>query len=119
MNRNFAGIIKQIDVFCDDRDWRQFHNPKDLAEAVVIEAGELLEQFLWKTKKQSEDHMKNVEGRAEVESEVADIFIYLFEFCRLNDVDVEAVVTKKLLEAGKKYPVEKAKGSIKKYTKLK
>ncbi len=103
-------LIQKLRQFRDERDWEQFHNAKDLALAINVEAGELLEAFLWK---------KDVYAKAEkVQEELADVFTYALLLADKLDLDVEAIVLKKMEENEKKYPVEKAKGTAKKYTEL-
>jgi NTP pyrophosphatase (non-canonical NTP hydrolase) len=96
--------------FRDERDWKQFHNPKDLAAALSIEAGELLEAFLWK----SADEAK-IE---KVKEELADVLAYAILLGHHYDLDLEQVVRDKVIKNGEKYPVEKAKGSATKYNEL-
>ncbi len=96
--------------FRDDRDWQQFHNPKDLATALSIEAGELLEAFLWKS---AED--AKVE---KVKEELADVLAYAILLGHHYNLDLEEVVREKVMKNGEKYPVEKAKGSATKYNEL-
>jgi NTP pyrophosphatase (non-canonical NTP hydrolase) len=103
-------ITEAITKFRDERDWEQFHNPKDLAVALNIEAGELLEAFLWK-KSQEADPEK-------VKEELADIFNYAFLLAEKYDFNVEEIIMEKLQSNSEKYPVNKAKGSAKKYTDL-
>lgn len=103
-------ITEAITKFRDERDWEQFHNPKDLAVALNIEAGELLEAFLWK-KSQDADPEK-------VKEELADIFNYAFLLAEKYDFNVEEIIMEKLQSNSEKYPVHKAKGSAKKYTDL-
>jgi NTP pyrophosphatase (non-canonical NTP hydrolase) len=96
--------------FRDARDWEQFHNPKDLALALSIEAAELNELFLWK---KSED--ADVE---KVKEELADVFAYALLLAQSYGLDVEEIVKAKIEKNGQKYPVAKAKGNAKKYTHL-
>jgi len=103
-------IITALKQFRDERDWQQFHNPKDLAAALSIEASELLEVFLWK---QSEDA-----DTERVKEELADVFAYAFLLADIYDLDVEDIVLKKIEKNKLKYPVEKSKGSSKKHTEL-
>ncbi|WP_069130085.1 nucleotide pyrophosphohydrolase [Rhodohalobacter halophilus] len=103
-------ITNSITKFRDERDWEQFHNPKDLAVALNIEAGELLEAFLWK-KPQEADPEK-------VKEELADIFNYAFLLAEKYDFNVKEIIMEKLQSNSIKYPVHKAKGSAKKYTDL-
>lgn len=107
---------KKICAFRDERDWMQFHNPKDLATAISIESGELLEHFLWKTPEQVDRHVK--EKNEPVREEIADIAIYLFELADNLGIDLTRAIDEKLAKNRVKYPVAKAKGSIKKYTEL-
>ena len=103
-------ITEALIHFRNERDWEQFHNPKDLSLAISIEAGELLEQFLWKNPKDAK--------REEVKEELADIFAYAFLLADKYDFDVKEIVLEKIKKNGEKYPVEKAKGTAKKYTDL-
>ncbi|MHB8846647.1 MAG: nucleotide pyrophosphohydrolase [Nitrospirota bacterium] len=109
-------IQKKILSFRNERDWAQFHNPKNLAEALSIEAGELLENFLWKTTEQSRNltakELKNVK------EELADIFIFLTYLSEKYKIDLMVEVEKKIAKNAVKYPVEKARGSARKYTNL-
>lgn len=101
--------------FIRERDWEQFHTPKNLAIAIGAEAGELLECFQWKTdeniKQLIED--KNIEN---ISDEIADIYIYLVSLCSSLNVDFEKAVQNKLEKSKQKYPIEKCLGSSKKYT---
>jgi NTP pyrophosphatase (non-canonical NTP hydrolase) len=106
----------KICAFRDERDWLQFHNPKDLATAISIEASELLEHFLWKTPEQVDRHV--VEKNEAVREEIADIAIYIFELAHNLNIDLNQAIEEKLAKNAVKYPVAKAKGSIKKYTEL-
>lgn len=103
-------ITKQLINFRNERDWEQFHNSKDLAIALNIEAGELLESFLWKS---DTDAKKD-----KVEEELADVFAYAFLLAEKYQFNVEEIVMKKINKNGEKYPVNKAKGSAKKYDEL-
>ena len=103
-------IIDALITFRNRRDWEQFHNPKDLAVALNVEAGELLEQFLWK---QPEDA-----SREKVKEELADIFAYAFLLAEKYDFDVREIVLEKIRANDRKYPVDKARGTARKYTEL-
>jgi len=103
-------IIQALIEFRDARDWEQFHNPKDLALAINVEAGELLELFLWKS---AEDA-----NREKVKEELADIFAFAFLLADKYDFDVKEIVLEKIKRNNEKYPVEKAKGTAKKYNEL-
>ena len=109
-------LTNQINAFRDARDWKQFHNPKDMAISISIEAAELLEHFQWKNPAECETHLKaNSEAVAD---EMADVAIYLFELADLLDLNLGEEMLRKLEKNAEKYPVEKAKGSNKKYDKL-
>ncbi len=96
--------------FRDERDWAQFHNPKDLALALNIEAGELLEAFLWKSSEQADIN--------KVKEELADVVAFAFLLAEKYDLDVKQIVLEKMKQNALKYPVEKARGVAKKYTEL-
>ena len=116
MKHNLEHIKKKIIEFRDQRDWLQFHDPKNLAEAVSIEAAELLENFLWKTAQESKH--PNPEQLTSIKNEVADIFIFLISLCDVLEINLLEETTRKLNINAQKYPVEKAKGSNLKYSEL-
>ena len=103
-------IIEALIKFRNERDWEQFHNPKDLALAINVEAGELLELFLWK---QPEEVNKE-----KIKEELADIFAFAFLLANKYDFEIKQIVIDKIKQNGEKYPVEKAKGTAKKYNEL-
>lgn len=107
-------IAAKIRKFRDERDWAQFHNPKDMAIAISIEASELLEHFLWKTPEEVESRV--TERRDDVESEIADIAIYLTELADNLGIDLLAAMERKIAVNAKKYPISQVKGSSKKYS---
>ncbi len=113
---DLASIQQKITAFRNERDWAQFHDPKNLAEALSIEAGELLENFLWKTTEQSRNLPS--EELTNVKEELADIFIFLTYLTEEYKIDLLAEVEEKIAKNEAKYPVEKAKGSATKYTNL-
>ena len=113
---DLESIQKKIISFRNERDWAQFHDPKNLAEALSIEAGELLENFLWKTTEQSRN--LTAEELKNVKEELADIFIFLTYLSEEYKIDLLKEVEKKIAVNATKYPVEKAKGSAKKYSAL-
>lgn len=102
--------IARLRQFRDDRDWKQFHNPKDLSLALSIEASELLELFLWKSPEQA--------GVSKVKEELADVIAYALLLADSYELDVEQIVLDKIALNEKKYPVSKARGTAKKYTEL-
>ena len=103
-------IIDELIKFRNERDWEQFHNPKDLALAINIEAGELLELFLWKN---AEDANKE-----KVKEELADIFSFAFLLADKYGFDVKQIILDKIKVNSEKYPIIKAKGTAKKYDEL-
>jgi|SRR5579859_8136308 len=109
-------VVKRIREFRDERDWMQFHDPKNLAISIAIEAAELLEEFQWKTREEAQQHAKdNLEAIAD---EIADVAIYLIELADNVGIDVEEAIRSKLKKNAAKYPIEKARGRAVKYTKL-
>ena len=109
MDKLKATVQKLIE-FRDNRDWKQFHNSKDLALAISIEAGELLELFLWKD---NEDFKKE-----RLEEELADIFSFGLLLAEKHNLDVFEIIEKKINKNNEKYPVSKAKGNARKYNEL-
>jgi dCTP diphosphatase len=107
-------IQQKIRAFRDERDWMQFHNPKNLAISISIEAAELLEHFQWKNYQESEKHA--VEAKDQIADEVADVALYLFELCDNLKIDLEAAIHRKLEKNAAKYPASQTRGSAKKYT---
>ncbi|HQS57915.1 MAG: nucleotide pyrophosphohydrolase [Gallionellales bacterium 35-53-114] len=103
-------ITEELRKFRDERDWAQFHNPKDLAIALSIESAELLELFLWKAAEMADAE--------KVKDELADVFAYAFMLADKYGLDVAQIMRDKLAKNTMKYPVDKAKGSAKKYTEL-
>ena len=103
-------VTELLHKFRDERDWAQFHNPKDLALAINIEAGELLEAFLWKSSEQADTD--------KVKEELADVFTFAFLLAEKYDFNVKQIVLEKIEKNALKYPVTKSKGIAKKYTEL-
>ncbi|CAM4319369.1 nucleotide pyrophosphohydrolase [Stenotrophomonas indicatrix] len=102
--------------FRDERDWKQFHNPKNMAISISLEAAELLEHFQWRTPDESMAHAKS--AKDEIALEMADIAIYLIEMADDIGIDLEGAILAKLELNRKKYPADKARGNAKKYTEL-
>lgn len=102
--------IARLRQFRDDRDWKQFHNSKDLSLALSVEAAELLELFLWKSPEEADVN--------KVKEELADVIAYALLLADNYDLDVEQIVLDKIGQNEKKYPISKAKGTAKKYTEL-
>lgn len=109
-------ITKKILKFRDERDWKQFHNHKDMALSLVLEASEVLEHFQWKSAKEVEQHVK--EEKDELADELADVAMYLFELSDNLGIDLNKAIALKMKKNTAKYPVHKAKGRHTKYTRL-
>ena len=107
---DFKEIIDVLIKFRNERDWEQFHNPKDLAIAINIEAGELLEHFLWND--------ANAAKPEKVKEELADVLAYSFLLAEKYGFDIKQILLDKIKKNGDKYPIEKAKGTAKKYNEL-
>ncbi len=111
-------LKNKVKEFCENRDWDQFHNPKELAIGISTEANELLQIFRFK----SEDDMKKLmssDKRVEVEEELADVLYFVLRFAQMNEIDLSSAVVNKIEKNNKKYPVEKVKGCNKKYNEYK
>lgn len=109
----FDELIKEVVDFRDERGWQQFHNPKDLAISLSLEASELLENFQWKTSEEAIDH--NIDN---IIDEIADVVIYALLMSNELGINLEQAIKEKILKNIQKYPVEKSFGSSKKYTDL-
>ena len=112
--RTIAALSKRVAQFVKARDWEQFHSPKNLSMAMSVECSELMEHFQWLTEAQS--RKLDRKQRREVERELADVQIYLIRLAQVLEMDLVSAANKKLVENAKKYPVRKARGSIRKYT---
>ena len=109
-------LREKLREFADARDWNQFHSPKNLAMALAAESGELLEIFQWLTEEQS--RALDPKAQAKATEEIADILLYLVRLGDRLGIDPVAAAQQKLVENGRKYPVEKARGKATKYTEL-
>lgn len=107
-------LRQKIDAFVNERDWAQFHSPKNLAMAMIVEAAELVEHFQWDTIQESYD--LSAEKRQEVAHEIADTFVYLLRLAEVIGIDLIQAANDKIALNAIKYPVDKAKGSNAKYT---
>ena len=116
MENSLKDLQVAIRKFCDDRNWDQFHNPKDLAISLSLESAELLEHFQWKNESEIADHLKV--KKDEVADELADVFYWVLLIANKLDIDLVEAFDNKMLKNGVKYPVEKAKDSHKKYKDL-
>jgi len=114
----FAELLRAAIRFRDDRDWAQYHNPKDLSLGLSIEAAELGELFLWKTPAEAEASLEDDAFRQRLSEELADIQIFLLYLAHAADLDLPASVRRKLALNAEKYPVAKSRGNATKYTDL-
>jgi len=115
--KDLSILLEQLRKFRDERDWKQFHNHKDLALSIVLEAAEVLEHFQWKSPQEVEEHGRR--HKDEIAEEIADVLNYLVQLAdNLGIEDIVEAALKKVEKAALKYPVEKAEGSHAKYTKL-
>jgi len=110
---DIQSIIKALIGFRDKRNWKQFHNTKDLALALSIEAAELNELFLWKKENEAEKT-----DRKNIQDELADILAYAFLLAEKHDFNIEQIILVKIRKNEKKYPVEKSRNSARKYNEL-
>ena len=99
-----------VESFVDERDWKQFHSPKNLAMSISIEVAELMELFQWLSLDQARDVMKAGNIRENAIDEIADILIYTLAFCNRNNIDIADALKKKMEKNTRKYPAEKFKG---------
>ena len=116
MTDRLAELSDAVEAFVAERDWAQFHTPKNLAMSVAIEAAEIMEHFQWCTGEES--RALAPAKRAQVADEIGDVLIYLVRLGRALDIDIVAAATAKLARNREKYPVEKAKGRATKYIDL-
>lgn len=115
---NLQEIKDRVLAFAKERDWEQFHSPKNLSMAISAEAAELMEHFLWQSPEASRTDVNAEKLRAKVEEELADVFIFAIEFANITGIDIAAIIEAKMKRNAEKYPVEKAKGRSEKYTEL-
>jgi len=113
-----SALKQRVHEFALERDWLQFHSPKNVSMALAAEAGELMEHFLWTDSEASHDRAREGKRRADIEDELADIVIYALEFANVTGIDLADAITAKMAKNAAKYPVEKAKGRSEKYTEL-
>ncbi|MDO8660218.1 MAG: nucleotide pyrophosphohydrolase [Candidatus Parcubacteria bacterium] len=113
---NIKALTKKIVDFRDARDWKQFHNPKDCAISLSLEALEVLEHFQWKSKEEIEQYVNK--NKTEIAKELADVLYWVLLLSHDLNIDIEKISKIKLKENGKKYPIKKSKGRHNKYTEL-
>jgi len=115
---SFDELVRQVLAFRDERDWRQFHNPKDLAISISLEAAELLERFQWKSPAEVAALVADPQGQRQVSWEMADILILLISLADVLGTDLVKAAQEKLQENERRYPVERARGTARKYRDL-
>jgi dCTP diphosphatase len=113
-----AELKSRVLAFARERDWEQFHSPKNLSMALAAEAAELMEHFLWATPAQSRRIAREKVKGAKIAEELADVVIYALEFANATGLDLASAIEKKMAANAKKYPVAKARGRASKYTEL-
>ena len=116
--RSFDNLLARVVRFRDERDWAQFHHPKDLAVSIAIEAAELLELFQWKDPEAVREQLREPEGRQRAGEEMADVLILLLSAADAIGVDLYQATIEKIAVNAEKYPVEKARGNARKYDEL-
>ena len=116
MNDSIAALTEEIRAFCDKREWAQYHGPKEMAVAIAAEAGELLQHFVWQDAAQSAT--RATDRRAQIEDELADVATLVLEMANSQGIDLAAAIRAKLARNEVRYPVEKARGSNRKYNEL-
>src|SRR4030067_2459624 len=112
---NLLDIQQKLRKFAEDRNWDQFHSPKNLSMALAAEAAELLEIFQWLTEEQSKDIISSAKEIAQVKEEIADVFIYLVRLADKLNIDIEKEVLAKIALNEKKYPIDLSKNNAVKY----
>jgi NTP pyrophosphatase (non-canonical NTP hydrolase) len=115
---SFRSLTDEVLAFRDQRDWKQFHTPRNLAAALAIEAGELQEALLWKDDGEVREFAASRGGHGTLSDEIADVLIYAMLFCESAGIDPEAAIRIKLKKNAEKYPVGLAKGRATKYDEL-
>lgn len=114
MTDSLEDLKRKLQHFVDERDWAQFHSPKNLCMAMIVEAAELVEHFQWDTETAS--HVLTAEKREQVGHELADTFVYLLRIAQVLEIDLIDVTNKKIALNALKYPADKARGKNNKYT---
>lgn len=118
MPSELEDLLNKIQAFSDERDWDQFHTIKNLILALVGEVGELAEAVQWKTESEIAAFLKTADGNNIFSEEIADVAIYLLRLCQKADIDLIEVIDKKMIKNNLKYPIDKSRGTAKKYKDL-
>jgi len=114
----FGELTRQILAFRDERNWKQFHHPRNLAAALAIESGELQELMLWKTDDEVRELINSPDGKQKMSAEIADVLIFALLFCNAAGIDAIDAIREKLIENARKYPVTLSRNNATKYTDL-
>lgn len=114
--KNINDLTERIIAFRDARDWKQFHNPKDVALSLVLEAGEVMEHFQWKNKEEMEKYI--IDKKIEIGEELADVLYWILLMSYDLEIDVLDSLEKKIIKNEERYPIEKSKGKHTKYNQL-
>ncbi len=115
---DLQSMIDTVVSFCEERDWDRFHNPKDLAIGISTEAGELLDLFRFMDPGECRSIMDSEDGRTKVSDELADVLFFVLRFAQMNGIDLREALESKVSKNAEKYPVEKSRGSNRKYDQL-
>lgn len=115
-NSDINELQNIIVKFRDERNWKQFHNPKDMSLSLVLEATETMEHFQWKSPKEMKEYIPK--HKQEISEELADVLYWVLLMSHDLHIDIKTALKKKLIKAERKYPIEKAKGNHRKYTEL-
>jgi dCTP diphosphatase len=113
---SLASIEESVAQFARDRDWDQFHTPKNLILAAIAEMGELAEVLQWKSDEEVTSFLKSDEGKTKLSEEIADVVIYLIRLCQKSEISLVNAINDKLLVNAKKYPIDLSRGNAKKYS---
>ena len=111
-------LTEKVKDFCSERDWDQYHNPKDLAIGISTEANELLDHFRFKSEEEMVKLFNNPAKKEQIGEELADVLFFSLRFAQMNNLDIVEILEDKISKNGKKYPVDKAKGLNLKYDEL-
>ena len=115
---NIKQLKEMVKAFCEERDWDQYHNAKDLAIGIITESSELLEHFRFKSTKEVDDLFKEKIKKEEISEELADVLFFILRFAEKYHIDLSDELEKKLDKNAEKYPIEKSRGYNKKYNEL-
>jgi len=117
-NTTIAQLKAIVKQHCEERDWDKYHTPKELAIGASVEASELLEHFIFKSEKEMLDMLADPKKKGEISEEMSDTLYYLLRLAEMNGIDISTAFNAKMEQNRKKYPIDKAKGSNKKYNEL-